>query len=217
MNHQEDENMTTISLKGVTSLVLGAMVLCAAVSPALAASVEFDVGLAKTATGKDAGVRAQLVNSIMQDVAVARQALGDKQPAQATAALGAARKDLTALQDKYGPGSVSVLISANHKTLNTHYGDALLQEQQHDLRLLDQAKTDLGHGHLDKVKAIVDGIDFPITYAEITLPLQQSRDKIDKAMELIDTKQAAAADVQLQDLQFHALTDASLFATDTAS
>lgn len=209
--------MTTIPLKGTPSKILGGILLCAAASPALAASIEFDVGLAQSATGKNAEVQTQLVNSIMQDVTVARQALKENQPAQVTAALSAARKDLTALQNKYGPGDVSVLVSATHQTLNTHYNDTLQQERQHDLRLLDQAKTALSHGQLDKAEAIIDGINFPITYAEITLPLQQSRNNIDKAMELIKSKQIAEADLQLQALQFHALTDASVFGADSAS
>lgn len=151
------------------------------------------------------------ISKMMSHIAIARNTLKQQTPATARKELEESQAILNKLEKQYGKRTLSLWISATHKTLNADTRDAFHESNMRDLRRLDIAKEELRQGRLASAEQLVDKIEFPLVFAEIDVPLQQMQDGVRKALALIDQGKSAAAEQMLAQTQIAAQTDASLF------
>ena len=154
------------------------------------------------------------ISTMMSHIAIARNTLQRQEPGTAKKQLQQSQAILNQLEKHYGTGTLSLWISATHKTLNADTRDAYHEAGMRSFRLLDTAKDELRQGQLVSAENIVDKIEYPLVYAEIDVPLPQLQDGVTKALALIDQGKTAAADQALKQTQFAAQTDANLFGGD---
>lgn len=154
------------------------------------------------------------VNDLMGQIAAARDALQQGKPDKANMALGTARDLLGKLNEQTTTGQLSVWVTSTHEALNAHRADAYFDAKMAPLRRLDTAKADLRLGRLDEAEKIIADLDFPLAYAEISVPLHKLEKDIDKAQSLIKKDNSGGADLALQSAQFDATANADLFGGD---
>ena len=154
------------------------------------------------------------ISVMMGHIATARNSLQHQMPGTAKAELEQSQSIINNLEKHYGSRTLSLWISATHKTLNADARDAYYEANMRSFKLLDTAKNELRQGQLVSAEHIVDKIEYPLVYAEIDVPLPQLQDGVTKALSLIDQGKTAAADLALKQTQFAAQTDANLFGGD---
>jgi hypothetical protein len=154
------------------------------------------------------------ISMMMGHIAIARNSLQQQAPGTAKTELEQSQSIIKNLEKHYGSRTLSLLISATHKTLNADTRDAYHESNMRSFQLLDTAKDELRQGQLASAEHIVDKIEYPLVYAEIDIPLRQLQDGVTKALSLINQGKSAAADQALKQTQFAAQTDANLFGGD---
>jgi hypothetical protein len=157
---------------------------------------------------------AMKVNVLMGQIAAARDALQEGKPDQANEALDKANKLLKDLDHQTSSGQLSVWITSTHKALNAHREDAFYDAEMKPLHRLDTAKADLRLGRMDQAKEIIANMEYPLAFAEISVPLHKLHSDIDKAQSLIKKDNSSGADLALMSAQFDASADADLFGGD---
>lgn len=157
------------------------------------------------------------ISMMMGHIATARNSLQQQMPGTAKTELEQSQSMIKNLKNDYGSRTLSLWISATHKTLNADTRDAYHESNMHSFRLLDTAKDELRQGRLASAEHIVDKIEYPLVYAEIDIPLRQLQDGVTRALSLINQGKFADADQALKQTQFVAQTDANLFGGDFRS
>lgn len=184
---------------------------------AMAATVTVETAPFTPAVNDQSQPLATTMAQIMALIASSRSALQQKSQGQAQMALEQSQVMLDELVKHHGSGTLSLWISATHKTLSAHAEDTFWEPGRPELRRLDTAKDELRHGRLVSAENIVDSIDFPLVYAEMDMPLRRFQAGVSKALSLVRHGFLAAANLVLEETQLAANTDASLFGGDFSS
>jgi hypothetical protein len=154
---------------------------------------------------------AKNISKALSHIAVALNTLHQHTPAAAKKELEQSQAIISSLEKDYGTGTLSLWISATHRTLNANSRDAYLQSGMRDLHRLETVKKELRQGRLASAEELVDKIEFPLVFAEIDIPLQQLQDGVTRTLKLIDQGKSVDAEKVLEQTQVAARTDASLF------
>ncbi|MEJ2652521.1 MAG: YfdX family protein [Gammaproteobacteria bacterium] len=160
---------------------------------------------------------AMKVNDLMGQIATARDSLQQGKPDKANTALDQASKLLKDLDHQAASGRLSVWITSTHKALDANREDredAYYDAGMTPLRRLDTAKADLRLGRLDQAKKIIANLEYPLAYAEISVPLHKLQSDIDKAQSLLKKDNSSGAVRSVMNAQYDATADADFFGGD---
>jgi hypothetical protein len=146
----------------------------------------------------------------MHGIALARADLKNNHPMAAKEALLQAQTSLQDISKRYGNGTASVFISTKHPRLGTSPMD--VNRDMQSLRQLDAAKSELAQGNFEAAAKTLDGIDYPLVFAAIDIPLSQMQNRIDTALTLLEAGKTASAQQALAAEQNALLTTSGVFA-----
>jgi hypothetical protein len=202
------------TLSKYTLIPFSILLLSVASAESQAATLNVNIGPATTVPDNQAKAVSDDISMVMQEIAKARNSLKSKQFTEAKDELTTAQNTLKAVKDSYGTGIASVTFSAVHHDSNLNFRDAEQETDMRSLQQLDQAKLDMREGHFDSASKIVDAVDYPLTFAEIDLPVGQTSANLNQAIDLINKGQSDKAGTLLYTTQLYTNTDAQLFAGD---